>query len=91
MGKPHGFCGLPVRIHGGRTGKLADSLTHGTRKRTVRNPSCARGPRENGSALAIMNPGSAIPTVLVNTGGSLRARYVDSDTGQVTITHVYAQ
>jgi hypothetical protein len=47
--------------------------------------------RENGSAMAIMNPGTAAPVVMVNTGGSLRARYVDSDTGQVTITNVYAQ
>jgi hypothetical protein len=47
--------------------------------------------RENGSTLAIMNPSSAPPVVVVNTGGSLRARYVDSDTGQVTITNVYAQ
>lgn len=47
--------------------------------------------RENGSTLAIMNPGSTPPVTVVNTGGSLRARYVDSDTGQVTITNVYAQ
>jgi hypothetical protein len=47
--------------------------------------------RENGSAMAIMNPGTTAPVVMVNTAGSLRARYVDSDTGQVTITNVYAQ
>lgn len=47
--------------------------------------------RENGAALSIMNPGSVTPVVVASTGGSLRARYVDSDTGQVTITNVYVQ
>lgn len=47
--------------------------------------------RENGSALTMVNPGDAPSVVVVNTAGSLRARYVDSDTGQVTITNVYAQ
>ncbi len=46
---------------------------------------------ENGSALTLMHPGSAMPVVVVSTRGSLRARYVDSDTGQVTITNVYSQ
>ncbi len=46
---------------------------------------------ENGSALTMMNPGNAPAVVVVNTRGSLRARYVDYDTGQVTITNVYAQ
>ena len=30
-------------------------------------------------------------TYLVNAQGTLRARYVDSETGQVTIHNVYAQ
>jgi anti-sigma factor RsiW len=47
--------------------------------------------RENGSALTMMNPGATPTVVVMNTRGSLRARYVDSDTGQVTITNVYAQ
>lgn len=46
---------------------------------------------ENGSALTMMNPGKTPVVVVVNTRGSLRARYVDDDTGQVTITNVYAQ
>jgi hypothetical protein len=45
---------------------------------------------ENGSALTMMNPGNTPAVVVVNTRGSLRARYVDDDTGQVTITNVYA-
>ncbi len=47
--------------------------------------------QENGAAMTMMNPGSTPTVVVVNTGGSLRARYVDDDTGQVTITNVYAQ
>lgn len=46
---------------------------------------------ENGSALTMMHPGTSPAVVVVNTRGSLRARYVDDDTGQVTITNVYAQ
>jgi hypothetical protein len=46
---------------------------------------------ENGSALTMMHLGTAPAVVVVNTRGSLRARYVDDDTGQVTITNVYAQ
>lgn len=46
---------------------------------------------ENGSSMTMMHPDSAPSVVLVSTQGSVRARYVDSDTGQVTITNVYAQ
>lgn len=47
--------------------------------------------RENGAAFTMVNPGQSPTVVVVNTSGSLRARYVDDDTGQVTITNVYAQ
>jgi hypothetical protein len=51
--------------------------------------------KENGAALTIMHPAvstaSATPIVSVSTQGSLRARYIDDDTGQITITNVYAQ
>ena len=46
---------------------------------------------ENGSTLTMMHPGAAPALVVVSTRGALRARYVDDDTGQVTITNVYAQ
>ncbi len=46
---------------------------------------------EGGSALTLMHPGSELPVVVVSTRGSLRARYIDADTGQVTITNVYAK
>lgn len=47
--------------------------------------------RENGRALTMLQPASTGVTYSVNTAGSLRARYVDGDSGQVTITNVYAQ
>jgi hypothetical protein len=47
--------------------------------------------RENGSALG-MSTSDAEPVVTsVSFGGSASARYVDDDTGQVTITTVYVQ
>jgi anti-sigma factor RsiW len=47
--------------------------------------------KENGRALTMLEPASTAVTYSVNAAGSLRARYVDGDTGQVTITNVYAQ
>jgi hypothetical protein len=47
--------------------------------------------RENGSALTLSQRGARPVSVSLNTQGSARARYIDSDTGQVTITSVYAQ
>ncbi|MBI4877819.1 MAG: hypothetical protein HY822_24570, partial [Acidobacteria bacterium] len=47
--------------------------------------------QENGRTLTMLQPASTAVTYTVNAEGSLRARYVDSDTGQVTITNVYAQ
>jgi hypothetical protein len=47
--------------------------------------------RENGSALTLSQKGVRPVSVSLNTQGSARARYIDSDTGQVTITSVYAQ
>jgi hypothetical protein len=47
---------------------------------------------QNGGALMLLNPERASKSaVFVSAPGSLRARYVDSETGQVTINHVYAQ
>ncbi len=47
--------------------------------------------RDNGRTLTMLQPASTTVTYTANAEGSLRARYVDSDTGQVTITNVYAQ
>jgi len=45
--------------------------------------------RAQGSTLTIMHPRSAIISVSSTSG--MEARYVDAETGQVTITSVYAQ
>ena len=47
--------------------------------------------RQNGRMLRLTHPDGEDVTVSVSLQGSLRARYVDSETGQVTINHVYTQ
>ncbi|MEQ1945870.1 MAG: hypothetical protein ABL995_01695 [Bryobacteraceae bacterium] len=47
--------------------------------------------RENGGRLGVFRQGVRPATVSLSLQGTARARYVDSDTGQVTITSVYAQ
>ena len=47
--------------------------------------------RENGSSLVMSQAGARPVVVSVSLPGSASARFVDSDTGQVTVTSVYAQ
>jgi hypothetical protein len=47
--------------------------------------------KQNGAAMTLMNPGAGPSLVTATTRGEVRARYVDADTAQVTITDVYAQ
>jgi len=47
--------------------------------------------KENGSALTLMHVRSEKEPLVVSAPGSLRVRYVDSETGQITINNVYAQ
>jgi anti-sigma factor RsiW len=47
--------------------------------------------RENGGALGVSQEGSRPVTVSVSVQGSASARYVDTDTGQVTVTSVYVE
>jgi hypothetical protein len=47
--------------------------------------------RENGSALGVSQGGLRPVAVSVSVQGSASAHYVDNDTGQVTITSVYAE
>ncbi len=47
--------------------------------------------KENGSSMALTSPGNRPVAVSVSLQGSARARYVDDDTGQMTITTVYVQ
>ena len=46
---------------------------------------------ENGGALGVDQGGLRPVAVSVDAQGSASARYVDTDTGQVTITSVYVQ
>ncbi len=47
--------------------------------------------KENGSSMALTSPGNRPVALSVSLQGSARARYVDDDTGQMTITTVYVQ
>jgi hypothetical protein len=47
--------------------------------------------RKDGGALGVSQDAAKLVTVSVSTQGSASAHYVDQDTGQVTITSVYAQ
>lgn len=47
--------------------------------------------RKDGGSLGVSQDSAQLMTVSVSTQGSASAHYVDQDTGQVTITSVYAQ
>jgi hypothetical protein len=47
--------------------------------------------RKNGGALGVSQDSAKLMNVSVSTQGSASAHYVDQDTGQVTVTSVYAQ
>jgi hypothetical protein len=46
--------------------------------------------KENGSTLMLMHTRGQQKPIIVSAPGSLRARFVDADTGQVTINNVYS-
>lgn len=46
--------------------------------------------KENGSALMLLHTRGQQSPIIISTPGSLRARFVDQDTGQVTINNVYS-
>jgi hypothetical protein len=47
--------------------------------------------RSQGAMLTLLHPSASDVTVSVNGTSSVGARYVDDETGQITITNVYAQ
>jgi hypothetical protein len=47
--------------------------------------------KENGAVLTLMHQRGGSSVMFGSSPGSLRARYVDSETGQVTINNVYSQ
>jgi len=46
---------------------------------------------ENGRSLALLHRDTENVTLAIGAQGSLRARYLDEETGEVTIHHVYAE
>jgi hypothetical protein len=47
--------------------------------------------QEKGRGMTLMHPGDRTVAFSVSLAGSARARYVDADSGQVTINHVYME
>jgi hypothetical protein len=62
-------------------------------KLEIRNTSSGLEMNENGGALVLLH-GRGTPAqrpMIVSSPGSLRARFVDDETGQITINHVYSE
>ncbi|HVO99557.1 MAG TPA: hypothetical protein VMT15_15910 [Bryobacteraceae bacterium] len=77
--------------------RAMQELVHG-RKTTLddRGPVIEASPdgielRKDGGALGVSQDSAQLLTVSVSTQGSASAHYADQDTGQITITSVYAQ
>ncbi len=77
--------------------RVLQALTHGPNAALDdRGPVIEASPegielRKDGGALGVAQDSAQLLTVSVSTQGSASAHYVDQDTGQVTITSVYAQ
>jgi len=72
------------------------ALLHGRRAMDDRGPVIEASQegielRKDGGRLGVSQDSAQLVTVSVSTQGSASAHYVDQDTGQVTITSVYAQ
>jgi anti-sigma factor RsiW len=72
------------------------ALLHGRKAIDDRGPVIEASPdgielRKDGGRLGVGQDSAQLVTVSVSTQGSASAHYVDQDTGQVTITSVYAQ
>jgi len=59
----------------------------------IRTTSAGLEVNENGSAMVLLHGRSREqqPALIVSSPGTLRARYVDTDTGQITINNVYSE
>lgn len=73
-------------VHGGRRSVLAEESGP-----VVEATPAGVELRENGGALGVSQSGLRPLTVSVSVQGSASAHYIDTDTGQMTITSVYAQ
>ena len=72
-----------------RAGKLVQPAAPAADEVVVEASGSSIQVRENGGSLALLHPRSDGLTISVNMQGSAGARYIDSDTGQVTINRVY--
>jgi hypothetical protein len=74
---------------------LPHSLDHAMRARRpeIRSTNAGLELNENGNALVLLHGSGGQPqrAMIVSAPGSLRARYVDADTGQITIHNVYSE
>jgi len=59
----------------------------------IRTTSAGLELNENGNAMVLLNGNGARTqrTIIVSAPGSLRARYADGETGQITINNVYSE
>jgi hypothetical protein len=78
-------------IHGGRQNLPPSERIRDDRGPVVEASESGIELRENGSRLGMSHSGLRPVAVSVSVQGSASARYIDADTGQVTITSVYVQ
>jgi hypothetical protein len=78
-------------VHGGRRSVLSPSMLAGDAGPVVEATPAGVELRENGGALGVAQSGLRPLTVSVSVQGSASAHYIDTDTGQMTITSVYVQ
>jgi len=77
--------------HGGRRSVLSPSVLAEDLGPVVEATPAGVELRENGGALGVAQSGLRPLTVSVSVQGSASAHYIDTDTGQMTITSVYVQ
>jgi len=84
---------MPRSGHGALPGIMAGNATMRAPKVEIRTTSAGLEVNENGNAMVLLNGSSGRPqrTMIVSSPGSLRARFVDGDTGQITINNVYSE
>ena len=78
-------------VHGGRWGGFAPGVLSEDTGPVVEATPAGVQLRENGGALGVAQSGLRPLTVSVSVQGSASAHYIDTDTGQMTITSVYVQ
>lgn len=77
------------RVRLGRIGTLVQRPVAATEDVMLEASSFSLDLNQNGRTMSLMHPHSDAVTVSVSMQGSVGVRYVDADTGQVTINKVY--